>query len=124
VNQALLTSLATVLCGLAVFVWRARPENPINRNFAIYTVTMAAWVFGSAGLHGGQNLEMWGRFTFASASPMPAAFLAFTQCYPTPSRWPPPWILRLTFGIGIAFSIFSLATPWVVHDVHFTQAGL
>jgi signal transduction histidine kinase len=85
---------------------------------------MAAWVFGSAGLHGGQNLEMWGRFTFASASPMPAAFLAFTQCYPTPSRWPPPWILRLTFGIGIAFSIFSLATPWVVHDVHFTQAGL
>ncbi len=43
---------------------------------------MAAWVFGSAGLHGGQNLEMWGRFTFASASPMPAAFLAFTQCYP------------------------------------------
>jgi signal transduction histidine kinase len=124
VNQALLASLATILCGLAIFVWRARPENQINRTFAIYTVTMAAWVFGSAGLHGGQNLEMWGRFTFACASPMPAAFLAFTQCYPTPSRWPPPWLLRLTFGIGITFSIFSLATPWVVHNVHFTQAGL
>jgi two-component system nitrogen regulation sensor histidine kinase GlnL len=85
---------------------------------------MAAWVFGSAGLHGGQNLEMWGRFTFASASPMPAAFLAFTQCYPIPSRWPPPWLLRVTFGIAVSFAILSLATPWIVHNVHITQAGL
>jgi len=50
--QALLTSLATVMCGLALFVWRARPESPINRSFAVYTVTLAAWVLGIAGLHG------------------------------------------------------------------------
>ena len=123
-SQALLTSLATVLCGLAIFVWRARPESSINRWFAIYTITMAAWVFASAGLHGGQHLELWGRFTFASASTMPAAFLAFTQSYPTRSRWPPPWLLHLTLAIGIAFGLLSLATPWIVHDVHFSQAGL
>lgn len=123
-SQALLTSLATVLCGLAIFVWRARPESPINRWFAIYTITMAAWVFGSAGLHGGQHLEMWGRFTFAGASTMPAAFLAFTQRYPTRSRWPPPWLLYLTLAIGILFGACSLATPWVVYNVHLTQAGL
>jgi len=124
VSQALLTSLSTILCGLAIFVWRARPESGINRWFAIYTITMAAWVFGSAGLHGGQNLEMWGRFTFASASTMPAAFLAFTQCYPTHSRWPSPWLLYLTLGIGILFGILSLTTPWIVHSVHVTPAGL
>jgi len=124
VSQALLTSLATVLCGLAIFVWRARPESHINRYFAIYTVTMAGWVFGIAGLHGGQQLEMWGRFTFASASTMPAAFLAFTQCYPTPSRWPPPWLLRVAFAVGIAFGFLSLTTPLIIYDVHLTQDGL
>jgi signal transduction histidine kinase len=124
VTQALLTSLATVLCGLAIFVWRARPDSGINRYFAIYTVTMAGWVLGIAGLEGGQQLEMWGRFTFASASTMPAAFLAFTQCYPTPSPWPPPWLLRLAFAFGIAFGILSLATPLVIHDVHSTRDGL
>jgi signal transduction histidine kinase len=124
VIQALLTSLATVLCGLAIFVWRARPDSPINRYFAIYTVTMAGWVLGIAGLHGGQNLEMWGRFAFASASTMPAAFLAFTQCYPNQSPWPPSWLLRLTFAIGIAFGILSLATPLVVYDVSLSENGL
>jgi signal transduction histidine kinase len=124
VIQALLTSLATVLCGLAIFVWRARPESDINRYFGIYTVTMAGWVLGLAGLHGGENLEMWGRFTFASASTMPAAFLAFTQCYPTPSRWPPPWLLRLAFCFGIAFGFLSLTTPFIVYDVNITPDGL
>jgi signal transduction histidine kinase len=124
VIQALLTSLATVLCGLAIFVWRARPDSRINRSFAIYTVTMAAWVFGIAGLHGGQYLEMWGRFAFACAGTMPAAFLAFTQCYPTPSRWPPAWLLRLTLALGVAFSILSLTTPLVVYDVDLTPDGL
>jgi signal transduction histidine kinase len=124
VVQALLTSLATVLCALAIFVWRARSHSNVNRYFAIYTVTMAGWILGIAGLHGGHHLEMWGRFTFASASTMPAAFLAFTQCYPTPSRWPPPWLLRLAFGLGIAFGFLSLTTPLVVYDVTLTSEGL
>jgi signal transduction histidine kinase len=85
---------------------------------------MAGWVLGIAGLQGGHQLEMWGRFTFASASPMPAAFLAFTQCYPSPSRWPPPWLLRLTFAIGIVFGLLSIASPLIIYDVHLTQAGL
>jgi signal transduction histidine kinase len=113
-----------VLCGLAIFVWRAKPDSGINRYFAIYTVTMAAWILGLAGLHGGQHLEMWGRFTFASASTMPAAFLAFMQCYPTPSRWPPAWVLRLAFVIGIAFGLLSMTTPLIVYDVSLTEAGL
>ena len=122
--QALLGSLAAVLTGLAILVWRARPESSINRFFAIYTVTMAGWVVGIAGLHSGQHLEIWGRFTFASASPMPAAFLAFTQSYPTPSRWPPRWLLALTFAFALAFGVLSLTTPLIIHDVTVVGSGL
>ena len=105
-------------------MWRARPESSINRFFAIYTVTMAGWVVGIAGLHSGQHLELWGRFTFASASPMPAAFLAFTQSYPTPSRWPPRWLLALTFAFALAFGVLSLTTPLIIHDVTVVGSGL
>jgi signal transduction histidine kinase len=124
VTQALLGCLAAVLTGLAILVWRARPDSSINRFFAIYTVTMAGWVVGIAGLHGGQYLEVWGRFTFASASPMPAAFLAFTQAYPAPSKWPPRWLLWLTFSFGIGFSVLSLASPLIIYDVRTTGDAL
>jgi signal transduction histidine kinase len=117
VTQVLLACLAAVLTGLAILVWRARPESPINRFFAVYTITMAGWVVGIAGLQSGQYLEVWGRFTFASASPMPAAFLAFTWAYPTPSRWPPRWLLVLTLAFGITFSVLSLTTPLIIYDV-------
>jgi len=124
VTQLLLACLAAVLTGLAVLVWRARPDSAINRFFAIYTVTMAGWVVGIAGLHGGHYLEVWGRFTFASASPMPAAFLAFTQAYPSPSKWPPRWLRSLTFTLGIIFSVLSLATPLIIYDVSMTNNAL
>src|SRR5262249_40195131 len=93
------------------------PESAINRFFALYTITMAAWVVGFTGLYSGHYLEIWGRFTFACAGPMPAAFLAFTQAYPTPGRWPPRWLLTGTFALGIAFSVLSLTTPLVIYDV-------
>jgi signal transduction histidine kinase len=124
VTHVLLACLAAVLTGLAIFVWRARPESAINRLFAVYTVAMAGWVVGIAGLHSGQYLEMWGRFTFASASPIPAAFLAFTGVYPTPGRWPPRWLLALTFALGIGFSILSLFTPFIIYDVNVTGDAL
>jgi len=124
VTQILLACLAAVLIGLAVLVWRARSDSAINRFFAVYTVTMAGWVVGIAGLHSGQYLEFWGRLTFASASPMPAAFLAFTQAYPTPSKWPPRWLLWLTFALGGIFSVLSLTTPLIIYDVRTTGEAL
>ena len=123
-TQVLLGCLAAVLTGLAILVWRARPESSINRFFAIHTVTMAGWVVGIAGLHGGQYLEVWGRFTFASASPMPAAFLAFTHAYPVPSKWPPRWMLALFFAAGITFGVLSLTTPLIIYDVSMTGESL
>ena len=123
-SQIALFGLSAVLAALAIFVWRARPDSAVNRWFAAQTVCLASWVFGVGGLQGGTHLDAWGRFTFASASLIPAAFLAFTRCYPTPSRWPSTRLIQITFLIGAALAILSLTTALVVYDNVLTPQGL
>jgi two-component system nitrogen regulation sensor histidine kinase GlnL len=124
VSQVALFGLSAVLVALAGFVWRARKDSAVNRWFAAQTTFLAAWVFGVGGLQGGTNLDAWGRFTFASASLIPAAFLAFTRCYPTPSRWPSPRLIQVTFLVGAALAFLSLTTSLVVHNNVLTSQGL
>lgn len=116
--------LAAILVGLAAFVRKANSAQPINRTFALYTVLMALWVCGIAGLHTGANLEAWGRFTFACASLLPAAFLLFARVYPTPTEWPSRPLLQITCGIGALLAVASLLTPLVLYDVRLTSVGL
>lgn len=123
-SQVALFGLSAVLLALAVFVWRARPENPINRWFAAQTLCLASWVLGVGGLEGGTYLDAWGRFTFASSSLIPAAFLGFTRCYPTPSPWPSIRLIRITFLAGTLLALLSLTTSLIVHDVLLTPQGL
>jgi signal transduction histidine kinase len=117
-------ALSGILTALAVFVWRARSDSPINRWFATYTVLIACWIVGIGGLHAGSNLEFWGRFTFASGSMMPPTFLAFTRAYPIPSRWPPQRLLTTVFLIGAAFAALSLTTPLIMHSVALGESGI
>jgi len=124
VSQLALLGLAAVLLALAMFVWRARPDISVNRWFAAQTVCLASWVLGVGGLEGGTYLDAWGRFTFASASLIPAAFLGFSRCYPTPSAWPPVRLIRSTFLVGAVLALLSLTTSLVVHDVLLTPQGL
>ncbi|HKZ84437.1 MAG TPA: ATP-binding protein [Anaerolineae bacterium] len=119
-----LLALVTLLTALALFVWNARPDSPVNRWFAAFSLFVASWVFGIAGLQGGTHLDAWARFTFASATFIPASFLAFMRTYPTPSEWPSPLILRATLVVGAAIALLSLATPLMVHDTALTPAGL
>ncbi len=123
-SQVALFGLSAVLLALAVFVWRARPENPVNRWFAAQTLGLASWVLGVGGLEGGTHLDAWGRFTFASSSLIPAAFLGFTRCYPTPSAWPSIRLIRITFLAGTLLALLSLTTSLIVHDVLLTPQGL
>ena len=116
--------LSAALTALALFVWRAKPEHSINRWFAVQTICLAAWVFGVGALQGGTNLDAWGRFTFASASLIPAAFLGFTRCYPTPSRWPSARVFWSTVTLGAGLALLSLTTSLVVRDNVLTQEGL
>ena len=123
-SQVALFGLSAVLVALAVFVWRARPESAVNRWFAAQTTFLAAWVFGVGGLQGGSHLDAWGQFTFASASLIPAAFLGFTRCYPTPSRWPSARLIQATFLVGVALAFLSLTTSLVAYDNLLTPQGL
>src|SRR5215467_11446089 len=54
-----------------------------TRYFAMQTLVVTWWVVGIAGTHSAHAVEFWGRWTFASAAMMPAAFLAFAQVFPT-----------------------------------------
>lgn len=55
---------------------------------------------------------------------MPAAFLAFTRYYPTPSAWPTRTVLRIVFIIGCGFALLSQATPLIIYDVSLHDTGL
>lgn len=119
-----LFSVAGLLVALALFVWRARPDSPVNRWFAAFAVFVASWVLGIEGLQRGTHLDGWARFTFASASLIPASFLAFMRAYPTPSVWPPRFILHGALLVGSLIAILSVATPLMVYDTAITPAGL
>ncbi|PYN36619.1 MAG: hypothetical protein DMD98_06975 [Candidatus Rokuibacteriota bacterium] len=119
-----LFALAAILAALALFVWRARSDSAVNRWFAAFTGFVASWVLGVGGLQEGSHIDIWARFAFASASLIPASFLAFIRAYPTPSTQPSPPILRTTLVIGSLIAALSLATPLVVYDTAMTPAGL
>ena len=122
--QLALLGLSTALGALAVFVWRAKPENEVNRWFAAQTLLLASWILGIGGLQSGSHLDAWGRFTFASASLIPAAFLAFTKYYPTTTPWPSPSILKATFALGVFLAFLSIATSLIVYENRLTPDGL
>ena len=123
-SQIALFGLSGLLTALALFVWRARPQHSVNRWFTSQTLFLACWVSGIGGLQGGTNLDAWGRFTFASASLIPAAFLGFTRCYPTPSRWPSIQLVWGTLVVGLVLAALSLTTSLVVYDNALTLEGL
>jgi signal transduction histidine kinase len=119
-----LFALSALLATLALFVLRARPDNSVNRWFAVFSISVAGWVLGNGGLQSGTHLDAWGRLTFASATLIPAAFLSFIRAYPTPSRWPSQPLLRITLGVAAVIALLSLTTPLMVYENTITSAGL
>jgi signal transduction histidine kinase len=55
---------------------------------------------------------------------MPPTFLAFTRAYPIPSRWPSPRLLTVAFILGGVFSVLSLTTPLIMHNVSLDDSGI
>jgi signal transduction histidine kinase len=123
-SRIALFGLSAILIALALVVWRARPQHSVNRWFASKALCLACWVSGIAGLQGGNNLDAWGRFTIASACLIPATFLGFTRCYPTPSRWPSSRLVWSTLAIGAFLATLSLTTSLVVQDNVLSSRGL
>src|SRR5439155_10274302 len=84
----------------------------------------ASWILGIAGTHSAYSPEFWGRWTFASASLMPAACLAFTRVFPEASALPSRIVVRGVIVVGVLFALLSAMTPWVAFDFVITQTGI
>src|SRR5262249_50450365 len=69
-------------------------------------------------------VEFWGRWTFASAAMMPAAFLAFAQVFPTREHAPPRRLTQTIQVVAAIFTVCSAATPWVAHSFVVTSGVL
>jgi PAS domain S-box-containing protein len=122
--QITLCGIALLLVALAVFVLRAKRKAATHRWFSVFTLAVANWTIGIAGLQSGSHLDIWGRFTFASATLIPAASLAFINCYPVQSGWRTLLLVRIVLcGAGI-ISVASIATPLIVIENSFTAEGL
>src|SRR2546427_4642983 len=122
--QISLLAIAVLLLALAIFVWRARPEALTQHWFAIFTLAVANWTIGVAGLQSGDHLDLWGRFTFASATLIPAASLAFIHRYPAQSGWPTSVVVRGVLWAAGIISVAAISTPLLVVDNLITPEGL
>jgi signal transduction histidine kinase len=124
VHTLSLFAVAALLAALAVYIWRARPESSINRWFGLFTLAISGWSFGIAGVETGAHTELFGRITFASASVIPASFLAFSRVFPTTSAWLPKSAIFAAMSSGLIFAILSVATPLVAFDISRTSSGI
>ncbi|MBI2216017.1 MAG: PAS domain-containing protein [Candidatus Rokubacteria bacterium] len=122
-SQISLLLLSAVQIVLALFVWRAQPQSVMHRRFAGQTLLLAIWVLSIAGLQGRSALDLWSRIAFAGASLIPAAFLAFTACYPIPTPAIPQSLLRLCWVAGASFAVLALTTDFLVLEIQLTPTG-
>jgi signal transduction histidine kinase len=124
VRSVSLLALAVILAALAAYVWRARPENPVNRWFALFTFAMGGWVLGIAGVESERQTEFWGRVTFAAASFIPATLLAFSRVFPDLNSWPSKRLARIALIAACGWALLSVSTPLVAYDISKTIAGI
>ena len=92
--------VACLVLGLGLLVWHARPgEYGTNRLIRrVRFPDCAIWVLGVAFFHSGTTLRFWAPASIRGGqSHSRSAFLTFVRYYPTPTKWPARWILRLTF---------------------------
>jgi len=90
----------------------------------VFTPAVASWTIGIAGLQSGSYLDICGRFTFVSATLIPAASLAVINCYPVQSGCRTLLLVRIVLcGAGI-ISVASIATPLIVIENSVTAEGL
>ena len=119
-----LVALASLLTGLAAYVFRARRGNEVSYWFALFTMSMAGWVLGIGGVETEKYTELWGRLTFLSASFMPATFLAFSRVFPATGRWPTRSVVNLALLLAALLGALSLTTNLVAYEITRTPTGI
>lgn len=119
-----LLTLAVILATLAAYVWRARPDNLVNRWFAVFTFAMGGWVLGIAGVESEAHTGFWGRVTFAAASFIPATVLAFSRVFPAVNDWPSKRLTLIALIAASSWALLSASTHLVAYDISKTTAGI
>ena len=122
--QFFLYGLAIAVGGLGLSVLAANARNAAHRHFALTALIIAGWTFGVAGRLGGNDIEVWLRFSFACASLIPPAVLAFVNVYPLDGRRPARLVLRLSIVLGCLFAVLSVTTRLIFFDPVMTATGL
>src|SRR6266542_5552617 len=119
----ILCVLSALLVALAIYGWSASRQREVTWWFSCQTLCISFWILGIAGTHSSYLPEFWGRWTFASASLMPATCLAFTRVFPEISDWPSKLVVRCVVALGSMFALLSVLTPWVAFDFVITSVG-
>jgi signal transduction histidine kinase len=116
--------LGALLLATAIYGWRASIDATVNRYFAMHTLVVTWWVIGIAGTHSAHATEFWGRWTFTASALAPAAFLAFTQVFPTRDITLPRALAAFINPAAAAIAVISATTPWIVHSFVVTSGVL
>lgn len=119
-----LVVLSFFLVGLATYIWLAARDSKTNRRFAALTLCIAGWVLGIGGVESGVQTEAWGRVAFATASLIPAAFLAFSRVFPVTSHWPTSTFLRATVVTAALLAALAVLTRLIAYDISLTPTGI
>jgi signal transduction histidine kinase len=116
--------LAGLLTALALYVWRAKPENSVNIWFGLFTLSLDCWVLGIACVEAGFHTEFFGRLSFVGGGFVPPTFLAFSRVFPTPSAWPTRWLVAVAVAGAAVLAVLSTTTPLVAHSIRVTAVGI
>ena len=98
--QLFLYGLTIAVGGLGLSVLATNARSAAHRYFALTALIIAGWTLGVGGRLGGTGIEAWLRLSFACASLIPPAVLAFVSVYPLDGRRPSRLVLRLSILLG------------------------
>jgi PAS domain S-box-containing protein len=104
--------------GLGLFVYLKHSRKAINRHFAFFSFSVAAWTLSNglvSSYAGSEWGYVWARFAFASASLIPITFLWFADVFPTSQPFASHRILRSFSAIAVASFVVSF-TPLMVRN--------
>jgi two-component system nitrogen regulation sensor histidine kinase GlnL len=122
--QLFLSGQAAAVIGLALAVLATNARSVAHRRFAVAALIIAGWTLGVSGRLSGTGIEAWLRLSFACASLIPPAVLAFADAYPEARRPPAPRLLYPAVALGGAFALLSLTTRLIFFEPVMTPSGL
>src|SRR3990172_10546240 len=124
--KLLVTSLVTAFNpGLALLVYLKDPSRWGNRTFAVFALTVAGWTVGTylgSTYAGTPTGLLVGRGAFAMGGLMAYALLVFLHIFPTSSRLPRSFPVKVFGVLGATLTLAAISTPWIVATLT-TEAG-